>query len=245
VDSIVHIASLQIPASDANPHLALRINSEGTLNIFELARLMDVKKTVWASSSAVYGPVEKYGNKPVANDAPHYPTTVYGACKSLNERMAAHYFDTYGLDNIGFRFTAVYGIGRIRGKSSFTTKMIEMAAYDKPYLVPYGDDLIDFQYIEDASAILLQALRLQRKTQNRVFNTQGDVRPVVEGVKYLKTLAPEADLKMEPGTFGIPWRYDTSELEREVGFKPRYSMEEGIKKTFEGFKSRRLLSHPR
>ena len=245
VDRIVHMASLQIPASNANPHLALRINCEGTLNIFEIARLMDVKKLVWASSSAVYGPVEKYGNKPVANDAPHYPTTVYGACKSLNECMAAHYFNTYGVDSIGFRFTAVYGIGRIRGKSSFTTKMIEMAAYAKPYTVPYGDDLIDFQYIEDVSTMVLQALRLQRKTRSRVFNTQGDVRLVVEGVKYLKTLAPEADLTIEPGTFGIPWKYDTSELEREVGFKPKYSMEEGIKKTFEGFKTRRLLSHPR
>jgi len=245
VDRIIHMASLQIPASATNPHLALRINCEGTLNIFELARILEVKKVVWASSSAVYGPTEKYGDKPVANDAPHYPTTVYGACKSLNERMATHYFDTYGLDSIGFRFTAVYGIGRVRGKSSFTTKMIEMAAYGKPYTVPFGDDLIDWQYIEDVSTMVMQALGLERKTPSRVFNTQGDVRPVVEGVKYLRTLAPDADLKTEPGKFGIPWRYDTSALEKEVGFKPRYSMEEGIKKTYEGFRSRRLLSHPR
>jgi nucleoside-diphosphate-sugar epimerase len=93
--------------------------------------------------------------------------------------------------------------------------------------------------------MVLQALRLQRKTKNRAFNTQGDVRPVVDGVEYPKTLAPDAELTMEPGSFGIPWRYDTSELEREVGFKPHYSMEEGIKKTFESFRSRHLISHPR
>jgi UDP-glucose 4-epimerase len=124
VDRIIHMASLQTPASNANPHLAVRINCEGTLNIFELARIMDVRRLVWASSSGVYGPAEQYGNKPVANDAPHYPTTVYGACKSLNERIAGYYFDTYGLDTIGFRFTAVYGIGRVRGKSSFTRSRI-------------------------------------------------------------------------------------------------------------------------
>ena len=245
VDRIVHMASLQIPASAANPHLAVRVNCEGTLNIFELARLLDVKRVVWASSSAVYGPTEKYGPGPVANDAPHYPTSVYGACKSANEVVATHYYDTYGLDTIGFRFTAAYGIGRVRGKSSFTTKMIECVAYSKPYTVPFGDDIIDWQYVEDISRMILQALNLPRKTKTRVFNTQGDVRPVVEGVKYLKTLAPNADLKIEPGTFGIPWRYDTSVLEREIGFKPRYSMEEGVKKTYEGFKSQRLLSHPR
>jgi hypothetical protein len=69
--------------------------------------------------------------------------------------------------------------------------------------------MIDCQYVEDISRIL-QALNLPRKTKTRAFNTQGDVRPVVEGVKYLKTLAPSADLKIEPRVFGIPWRYDTT-----------------------------------
>jgi len=123
--------------------------------------------------------------------------------------------------------------------------MIECAAYGKPYTVPFGDDVIDWQYVEDISRMILQALNLPHKTKTRVFNTQGDVRPVVEGVKYLKTLAPEADLKIEAGVFGIPWSYGTAPLENEIGFKPRYSMEEGVKKTYEGFNSRRLLSHPR
>ena len=235
VESIVHFASLQIPASDANPYLALKINSEGTLNILEACRIADIKRLVWASSVAVFGPPELYGNQPVPNDAPHHPVSVYGACKSLNEYMAKHYFEKNGIDSIGFRFTAVYGVGRVRGKSSFTTKMIEMAAKGEPYTVPYGDDVVDWQYVEDVSQLVVTALKLDHKTKSRVFNTQGDVRPVIEGVDYVKKISGRTNLSVEPGKFGIAWRFDTSTLRREIGFEPKHSMEQGIQKTYKAF----------
>jgi nucleoside-diphosphate-sugar epimerase len=235
VDRIVHMASLQIPASDANPSLALKINSEGTLNILEACRILDVKRLVWASSIAVFGPPELYDNKPVPNDAPHHPTSVYGACKSLNEFMARYYFERYGVDSFGFRFTAVYGVGRVRGKSSFTTKMIEMAAKGDPYTVPFGDDIVDWQFVEDVSRLVVKASELQCKTKTRVFNTQGDVRPVIDGVNYLKQIAPKAQLQVEKGRFGIAWEYDTTPLKQELGFEPQYKMETGMKKTYETF----------
>ncbi len=213
----------------------MKINCEGTLNILEACRVLDVNRLVWASSIAVFGPPELYDEKPVANDAPHHPVSVYGACKSLNEYMVTHYFEKYGVDSIGLRFTDVYGIGRIRGKSSFTTKMIEMAAKGEPYTVPYGDDLVDWQYIEDVSNLVVKTTKLPRKTKTRVFNTQGDVRSVVESVNYLREIAKNAKLDVEKGKFGIAWRYDTTRLKGEIGFEPQYTMEKGIEKTYHGF----------
>jgi hypothetical protein len=64
-----------------------------------------------------------------------------------------------------------------------------------------------------------------------VFNTQGDVRPVHEGVAYLKALVPGAELSTEPGEVGIAWEYDTAPLKQELGFTPRHTMEMGILKT--------------
>jgi nucleoside-diphosphate-sugar epimerase len=238
VDHIVHLASLQIPASDANPHLAVKINCEGTANILEACRIADVRKLVWASSIAVFGPPELYGNKPVPNDAPHYPVSVYGACKSLNEYMAKHYYERHGIDSVGFRFTAVYGVGRVRGKSSFTTKMIEMAAKGEPYTVPFADDLVDWQYVEDTSALITHALNLPNKTRTRVFNTQGDLRPVTDGVNYLRKLAKQARFELEGGRFGIPWQFETTRLKEEIGFTPQFSMERGIERTYQEFLKR-------
>lgn len=235
VERIVHMASLLIPASNANPSLALRVNSEGTTNVLEVCRTMDIKRLVWASSILVFGPPELYGNKPISNDAPHHPTTVYGACKSLNEFMARYYFEKYGIDSIGFRFTDVYGVGRVRGTTSYTTKMIEMAAKGEPYIVPFGDDLVDWQFVEDVSRLILTASELSHKTKTRVFNTQGDVRRVVEGVNFLKQIAPQAKLQVDKGKLGLAWEYDTTPLREEIGFKPQYSMEAGIKRTYERF----------
>lgn len=234
VEHIVHMASLQIPASDANPYFAVRVNCEGTANIFEACRIANIKRLVWASSIAVFGPPELYGNNPVLNDAPHHPVSVYGACKSLNEYLAKYYFEKHSIDSVGLRFTAVYGLGRVRGKSSFTTKMIEMAAKGEPYTVPYGDDVVDWQYVEDLAGLIVHTLDLPTTTKTRVFNTQGDVRPVMDGVNYLRKMK-QAKLQIEGGKFGIAWEFDTTPLRAEIGFEPRYSMEQGIERTYEAF----------
>jgi nucleoside-diphosphate-sugar epimerase len=241
VDRVVHLASLQIPASNANPPLAERIIVGGLINVLEAARLFELKKVVWASSVAVFGLPEEYGNSTVANDAPHRPQSVYGACKSLGEYLLDYYGRTYGVNGIGLRYTAIYGVGRERGLSSFTTEMIRKAAAGEAYEVPFGDDIIDWQYVEDVSELTLRAAQVD-KTKTRVFNTAGDFRPVREGVDYLKNLVPDARLTVKPGRFGITWDYDTEPLRRELGFQPQYNMEQGIQKTLNIYRNQRSLS---
>jgi UDP-glucose 4-epimerase len=237
VRDVIHLASLQIPASNANPPLAERINVGGLINVLEAARILDVKKVVWASSVAVFGLPAEYDFKPVANDAHHRPQSVYGACKSLGEYFLSYYHDTYGVNCLGLRYTAIYGVGRERGLSSFSTEMIRKVAAGEAYEVPFGDDTIDWQYVEDVSSVTLRAVEVER-TKTRVFNTKGDYRPVKDGVEFLKQLDPTAQLTLAPGRFGISWNYDTTPLERELGFQPRYSMEQGIKATYEAYKAR-------
>lgn len=231
VKVIVHLASLQIPASNANPPLAERIIVGGLLNVLEAARFLEVQKVVWASSVAVFGLPEAYGSQAVPNDADHRPQSVYGACKSLGEYLLTYYQDQFGVNGIGLRYTAVYGVGRERGLSSFSTEMIRKAVGGEAFDVPFGDDTIDWQYVEDVSALTLRAAQVER-TKTRVFNTKGDLRPVRDGVDFLKRLAPNARLKLLPGKFGIAWDYDCSPLEQELGFRPSYTMERGILKTF-------------
>lgn len=238
VEAIIHLASLQIPASNANPPLAERINVGGLLNVLETARLLNVRKVVWSSSVAVFGTADEYGNKPVANDAHHRPQSVYGACKSLGEYLLNYYHDNYGLDTVGLRYTAIYGVGREAGRTSFTTEMIRKVAELAPYEVPFGDDKIDWQYVEDVSRVTIMALE-SRRTKTRVFNTRGDIRSVAEGVAYLKKLEPRAELSLLPGTFGIAWEYDSEPARAELGFEPEFSMEQGIEKTLDYYRSNR------
>ncbi|MXY28054.1 hypothetical protein F4Y59_07835 [Candidatus Poribacteria bacterium] len=67
---------------------------------------------------------------------------------------------------------------------------------------------------------------------------KGGIRPVKEGVAYLKTLVPDAQITLETGVFGISWDYDATAIAEEMGFTPAYTMEQGILKTFNRFRER-------
>jgi UDP-glucose 4-epimerase len=235
VDIVIHLASLQIPASNANPPAAVNIVTGGLVNVLEAARILDLKKVVWSSSIAVFGTAEEYGHKKVENNAHHRAQSVYGACKSLGEYLLSYYQDQYAINGTGLRFTAIYGVGRERGLSSFTTEMIRKVAFDKPYQVPFADDKIDWQFVEDVAALTIITAEAG-KTKSRIFNTQGDVRPVTEGINYLRKIMPSAQLTPKPGKFGIAWEYDTTLLKEELGFVPKYTMERGILKTLNQYR---------
>ena len=239
VRKIVHLASFQIPAANANPALAVQIIAGGTINALEAARILGLERVVWASSIAVFGPEEAYEERKTGaglpNDARQIPTTVYGASKSYCEYLARYYHEAFGVDSLGFRLSAVYGVGRMVGKSSFTTAMIEAAALGRPYTVPCADDTVDWQHVEDIARLIAHACDAPMPT-TLAFNTRGDVRPVVDGVEYLQKLAPEAELALEEGKFGIYWNLDTAVLEEELGFRFEYNLEKGILKTFNQFR---------
>ena len=243
IDRIVHLASWQVPACQANPAMALRVVCEGTVNIFEAQRLFELPRLVWASSVAVFGSPADYGGRQVSNDDPHFPKFIYGACKSLCERYADHYFGEYGCDSIGLRFTSVYGVGRTRGMSSFTTKMIEAAAYGEAYTAPFGDDVVDWQFVEDVARVITTALSAPT-TDTRSFTVKGDYRSVKEGIAAVRKLVPGADLSAEDGVFGIQWDYDDSTLREELGFVPTYDMEAGIERTLARFRELRPMLRP-
>src|SRR3990172_6244771 len=96
VEVIVSLAAALIPVCEAQPAFGVRVNVDGLNHVFEVARALSIRRVVWASSIAVYGPQSAYEGEP-DEEAPHLPQTIYGACKSLNEYMARHYFDKFGI----------------------------------------------------------------------------------------------------------------------------------------------------
>lgn len=235
VTQIVHLASPLWPMAQGNPPKALKDMCEGFVNILETARILDMRRVVWGSSSAVFGSREQYPDGYVANDAPHYPNSIYGACKSLCEKYAEQYFDLYNLDTIGLRFTMVYGVGRLRGHATFATNLLQFPAIGEEGIVGYSDDIIDWQYVEDVAECIVACLKAPT-TKTRVFTVAGEPRPVMDAVNYVKELIPDAKLKLEKGTFGLPYRYDTEPLKEEVQFVSKWPMKKGILKAINLFR---------
>lgn len=230
VDSLVHLAYWQIPASHNNPTKAIEINALGFNNTLEAMASLDLRRLVWISSNAVFGS-PKYQEKPsLPNDAFQRPNTVYGALKSLNEYMAEHYYAHRGVDSIGLRLCLVYGYGRMRGASTFASDMIVNAALGEPCEVDTGDVVVDWFYVEDAAHLIVDALNAPA-LPTRVYNTHSDLRSVRDAAGYLMSILPDARLDVLPGTIDANWDLDASLLEKELGFKPKYSLEDGLRDT--------------
>lgn len=235
VDRVIHLASLLHPAADENPSLAVHVNVQGQITILEAARLLELTKVVWASSVVVFGPRSAHSDRVLSNDAAHHPVNIYGATKSFDEQLTDHYIREWQVDALGLRPTLVYGPGRVRGASAFVNELIVNPALGQPASVPFGDDIVDWQYVEDLATLFVKCVDLPRTTTS-VFNTQFDRRSIRDAGAYVKTLIPAAEIRYQPGEFGIAWEVDDSRLQEEIGFVPRYRMERGI---------RELIAHAR
>jgi len=132
-------------------------------------------------------------------------------------------------DSIGLRFNQGYGPGKKRGRP-FGYQLFEHALLGLPYRVPYGDDLVNWQYVEDIAAVIVRALHTST-TRTRVFNTTGEVITMRQTVDVLAELLPDARLELEPGRTGLVWRVDTAALREQLGVGAPVTVREGFART--------------
>ncbi|MBN1189905.1 MAG: NAD(P)-dependent oxidoreductase [Dehalococcoidales bacterium] len=237
IDRVVHLAAMLLHDVNASPLTGMRVNCEGTVNVFETARLMGLKKVVWISSGSVFGPPESYSQEYIPNDAPHYPQNLYGATKSIDEMFAAYYADRYDLDITAIRLVLVYGAWQKNGRTAaIIREMVCNPALGKPGKVPAaGDNILGWTYVDDASrAILLACKSVRPKT--RSFSVRGNIHSVQEIVDYVKELIPPAKIELlslerSKSHLIMTCKYDTARIEDELGFSTRWNMKQGIKET--------------
>lgn len=229
IDGIVHLA-FRMGIVGENATGAIATNCQGAANVFEAAALLGLAKVVWSGSNAVYGEAHRYPVELLPDDAPHYPNTLYGASKSFVERLALHYSEHRGVVCNGVRLTIMYGPGRSRGGAMHTKDVLSAALRGEPFAVPFAGELQNFLYVADA-ARCLATLADAGPTETLVYNVSGEACTVWEYAQAVARVVPGAAFTAGGGRFParMAWRFDTSALEREVGFRPRYSLEDGIR----------------
>jgi nucleoside-diphosphate-sugar epimerase len=248
VEKIVHTAALLLHDVNANPLLAVKVNCEGTVAVFEAAKLLGVKKVVWISSGSIFGPPENYAQEYIPNNALHNPQNLYGGTKSLDEQFAAYYADTYGMDIEAIRLVLVYGAWQTHGRTAaIIQQMVINPALGKPGKVPAaGDNVLGWTYVEDASRAIILACKAE-KTKTRSFSVRGNIHSVKEIADYVKELVPEANIALLPlekskSHLIMTCKYDMTRIQEELGFSLQWTMKQGIKDTINLVRKEKGLS---
>jgi nucleoside-diphosphate-sugar epimerase len=154
-DKVVHCAAIVgvLPSVEA-PIATMRVNVEGSLNLFEAMRLFDVRRVVHISSDEVYGPFEA---AVIDESHPCRPLMPYGVSKYTVEQLGRGYAERYGLECINVRTCWVYGPGLPRARVPKT--LVDAALEGRPLHLPSGADFrVDQVYIDDTVQGVLLAL---------------------------------------------------------------------------------------
>lgn len=246
VDAVLHLAAQAgVRHSLRDPHAYVRANLVGFHNVLDAARHAGVRHFVYASSSSVYGGNAK---TPFAEaDAVDHPFSIYAATKRSNELIAHSYSHLYGLPTTGLRFFTVYGPwGRPdMAPFLFTRAILAGQPID---VFNHGQMQRDFTYVGDIVEALLRVTDklpvadpdYSAQAPNpaisdapyRVFNI-GNHQPVAlldfigSLERHLGRQAEKRLLPMQPGD--VPATFaDTSALEKWIDFAPATSLDQGI-----------------
>jgi nucleoside-diphosphate-sugar epimerase len=238
VTHIVHMAALQVPFCAADPPRGALVNVVGTVNVFEAAkrRRDHVKRVVYASSAAVFGPEEFYEVEHISDDAPLQPITHYGVYKQCNEGSARIYYVSDGISSAGIRPSTVYGVGRDQGMTSGPTKAMKACVAGQPYTIKFTGRA-DMQYVRDTAAIFILAA-LSDHPGARIYTPRGAVVSMDEILTAIERVCPGTHdlIKVEGKPIPVVSDVDDGALRRDFSDLPRTSLDEGVGETISIFR---------
>lgn len=232
-DVVVNLAAQAgVRYSIENPKAYAQSNVVGFLNLLECCRHNPVRHLVYASSSSVYG---RNAKVPFSEeDRVDEPVSLYAATKRANELMAHTYASLYGVAATGLRFFTVYGEW---GRPDMAPMLFADAiAEGRPIKVFNGGDLSrDFTYIDDIVEGVVRVVAGEPPTGEvpcKIYNI-GCSTPVrlMDFISTMeRAMGREAEKTMLPMQAGDVYQTyaDTSRLERDYGYRPRTTLEEGI-----------------
>lgn len=242
VDYVFHEAAIpSVPKSVLDPLGSNRANVDGTMHLLIAARDAKVKRVVYAASSSAYGDTPTL---PKHEGMTPNPISPYAVAKLASEYYMKSFYRCYGLETVCLRYFNIFGPRQdpTSPYSGVLAKFItQMLNGEQPTIFGDGKQSRDFTYIDNVmSANLLAANALADQVAGQVFNvatgTRFDLNQTFELLK--KIIGFKGEVKYAPERAGDVKHSlaDLSRTEKQLGYKPLVSFEEGLRKTVEWYR---------
>ncbi len=264
-DVIVHLAGqVAVTTSVINPRDDFESNAFGTFNVMEAARLSGRNPIViYASTNKVYGGMDdvelfeeptRWRYKDLVHGCPetqpldfHSP---YGCSKGTGDQYARDYARMYDLPTVVFRQSCIYGPRQFGIEDQGWVAWFIIAAVLRRPITIYGDgkQVRDILHVEDLMNAYDLAVEKNDIARGKVYNLGGgpdnvmsiwaEFRPKLE--RYIGGTIEVARGDWRPGDQRVFYA-DITKAEKELGWKPKIGVEEGVERLFEWVKQNKGL----
>jgi UDP-glucose 4-epimerase len=254
IDGVIHLAAKKaVGESVSNPLKYYENNVGGTLNILAAMSVNGVKNLIFSSTAAVYSPSEKLA---ISEDDQTEPLSPYGQTKLLAEKLISNVASAEGLSAISLRYFNVVGSLRDEfgdnSKDNLVPKVFaaiklgaEPEIYGDDYPTKDGSCIRDYIHVGDlAEAHILALEQVIKSKVNEIYNVgSGDGYSVAEMISQIsktigKTLTPKIVARRAGDTAQLI--ASISMIERDLGWRPKYSLKEMIDSAWQAESRSRL-----
>lgn len=239
---IIHVgAATAVRNSFENPMEYQEVNHLATVNLVHAALdLPDFKKFIFASTMEVYGWQET--PEPFTEETPRHPASPYAIAKYAAEEYIRMAGKAFGLPYIVMRCCNTYGR---KNNAGFITEYITTTMLKgETVYIGTPDAVRDMMYVDDHVNAYVTALKSQIKDETFNFGTGNKLtmKELALKIRQLTNFQGQLVFSFPPD---YPWRpvvenflsLNSSKAEKLLGWKPKFSVEEGLKKTAEHWKN--------
>ena len=235
INRIINMAFILTGAFEADPRLAIKVNTLGMCNVFEAARLMGISRVVYASSVAVYGPQSEYGDREVNEDDHLHPLNGYGTTKQMAEITADQYSKLFNIKFSAIRPFLGYGHGGVFPPviKQFSD-LVSLPATGRLFSTNMdGRSPSALSSAEDVAALTRMLVKAD-SSPHPAYNIAGPPTTMRDAADAVRKYIPEARIEFgrqsmpaEAAKSGLPWRVSMARAREDLGFSPM-SLEEAV-----------------
>ncbi|MCX6759114.1 MAG: GDP-mannose 4,6-dehydratase [Candidatus Nealsonbacteria bacterium] len=231
-------AQVDVRKSVENPIESAKVNILGSLNILENCKKFKIKKIIFSSTGgAIYGEAKII---PTPEDYPANPLSPYGIEKLTIEKYLDYYWKIFKIPYISLRLANVYGPRQnSKGEAGVIAIFCDkMLCGKQPIIYGLGCQTRDFVFVDDVAEANILTMKSKRVG---IFNIgtgkETDIDTIFEKIKKLigvkcKKIHASAQLGEQKRSC-----LDYTKAKKELGWQPKYSLENGLRETINYFKN--------